>query len=815
MFRCSISTLLAHVIVSVLCMPWMYAQTPDSVDYYLELQETELAKVCWLNIWANKYADDYPEEAVRYSLQALQLSEELGNDSLIAESGYSLGKAYYWKKGDMPKAEKPIYNGYELFLRNGDKKNAARGLRKLCVLMGKLGNMGKAREYGLEAAQTCREIQDWDGEGRAYVTLGYRYLRNANSPDSALHFFREALMPYRKAGKEARALINIGDVQHTLGQFFQAKSTYQQAVVAAEKEEDEQLQARAANNLGRVFMENGQYEQALHWFQQALDLNRKLNRIRQQAIQLNNISDLLQSMGHEKQALNILYENIQLRRQIGDVRGESHSLFNISTVHIKMGQLDSALFYAQQSLALRKAMKGRAYETAVSLQVIGDVFMKKEAYDKALEYYLEGYGYTQKDGYQVIQQNLNNRIVSILLVQKRHLEAVARLQKNLQATKGSGNLIGRRDALKLMATLQERLGNYPQALQFEREYKLYYDSVFSQESQKNMAELEVKYSLVEEERKNEVLRRQNLIQEASLTRTRLTAYLLGGGISLTLLIIALIWYNLYRKKKYAQDLEHKQRQILAQKSRLSELNSTKDRLFAILSHDLKSPLSSLNSLLQLLNYGVVDQKTFLSRVEALEKDTEGVVALLEQLLLWARVQLQGVYCSPQNLKLCQWLQEWKARAIFSQELNASDRVQVQCDQGLYTQTDPDILEIILRNLVINALKFSPEHELVYVQVKPTGKKLQLKIIDNGNGLSQEKLQDIFSLKTSAETDYFGKHSTGLGLAICSDLADLLGANLKVENRKEGGACFWLELPWVQGHCQETAQKPAPKTRYKI
>lgn len=241
--------------------------------------------------------------------------------------------------------------------------------------------------------------------------------------------------------------------------------------------------------------------------------------------------------------------------------------------------------------------------------------------------------------------------------------------------------------------------------------------------------------------------------------------------------------------------------IQLQVQELKKINEDKDRFMSILAHDLKSPFNSILGLLRLLSENLhrYDLPKIQKLIGTIKYSSEHFYQLLESLLLWARAQSGKMPFEPQLVDFSVLCRE----VIAEVSLNA-DAKNISIDFGSASNdevfADVEMLKTILRNLISNAIKFTHPGGLVQVIVTDNVDKTIVEVVDNGVGLSDEKLGTLFDISSSHKLKgTAGETGTGLGLFLCRDLVEKHGGRIKAESVPEQGSRFIFTLPKPEIH----------------
>lgn len=241
---------------------------------------------------------------------------------------------------------------------------------------------------------------------------------------------------------------------------------------------------------------------------------------------------------------------------------------------------------------------------------------------------------------------------------------------------------------------------------------------------------------------------------------------------------------------------------LAERNReLADSNKTKDRLFAILAHDLRGPVGSIATMLDYLlqtERGQDEREEKLALSEAAQRTYQ----LLGNLLDWARSQSENFRVVPVRLDLPPVVQE----ALTPLEpLAQLKKVVVDLDipNGLTVFADPNLLKVVVRNLVANALKFTPSDGKVAISAWRAERQVVIAVADSGIGMDAKTLETLFTLDKTVAKGTHGELGTGLGLLVVKDFVEKSGGGLDVRSELGRGTTFTVHLPATS----ETVETP--------
>ena len=228
---------------------------------------------------------------------------------------------------------------------------------------------------------------------------------------------------------------------------------------------------------------------------------------------------------------------------------------------------------------------------------------------------------------------------------------------------------------------------------------------------------------------------------------------------------------------------------------LKEANQTKDRLFSVISHDLRGPLSSLMGVLELTQQGQIGQQEFQQLIGGLVKNVTNNIQLLNNLLYWSKSQMDGIKVKPKAFLMNELIEQNTDLFAHQAEDKGLTIEKVMPEQYL-VHADPDMVDLVVRNLVSNAIKFSCRHGHIKVYTKAATNRLCIGVADDGIGMSQEQIKGLFNITSGSRRGTSNEKGTGLGLRLCKDFLERNGSMLQVSSQLGLGSIFEFELPLV-------------------
>jgi two-component system sensor histidine kinase/response regulator len=346
----------------------------------------------------------------------------------------------------------------------------------------------------------------------------------------------------------------------------------------------------------------------------------------------------------------------------------------------------------------------------------------------------------------------------------------------------------------IMAAIEEAKHNPAEEVYWLKKEKTLNDSLFSQDQTKQMADFETKYQTAEKEQKITLLNQQHVTQEAELKRSRQALYFTGGGILLVLAFAFFMFFNQARFRKLNQLLTRKNDEITIEKEKTEKLSLLKDKLFSIISHDLRSPLVYSTSLLELIKSGNLEPDKLKRYSSELADELHQTIQLFDNLLNWAASQLKGMDMNREKISIKELVND---NIQMIKGALGKKNILITLDPILdgYIMADKNMANLILRNLLSNAVKFTPEGGKISVNAVEQESMIKFTITDTGTGIEEDLKNELFSGEINqSKKGTNQEQGFGIGLRLCHEFVIKNGGEIKVESKPGAGSSFIFTLP---------------------
>jgi signal transduction histidine kinase len=616
-----------------------------------------------------------------------------------------------------------------------------------------------ASVYGKEALKIAKQHNYLKGEADILYVLGVSHYAQSEYPE-AMEYFEKAYS-IRKIEKDnvgiGECLNRIGLIYNVQGEFEKALDYCLQSVRLLENENNAKALGRAYNHLGIIYYIINDIPKAEETMLKALTYCEKINDELILAVSHEHLGILYIKTKDYDKAIYHIEKTQELRKTKNDLLGLSGSYDNLGIIYRNMEKYDDALKNFQKSIELKTKL-GNKRGMASSLAGIGLTYYNMGQFEKGL---------TQMKQAYAIRKELND---------KRGMVA----------------------SLNRLADIYAAMGNYKSAFESIKLSKTYSDSILNEQKNKAIAQLQEEFQAERKSKEILLLQKENTIQSYFQT------LLIFLALMLSVIVVSILMAN--RSKQKTNELLVKNNKLITDQkeelhllnSKLTDLNATKDKLFSIIAHDLKSPFHGLMGLLHIILEDIKELSLEEIRefIEGMKDSVDHIYKLLENLLEWALFQRNMIEYVPVKVNLFDSVTD----IINSQKSNFTNKsitVSNKISQDVQVNADINMIHTILRNLLSNAIKFTERNGKVEINSSEQQDFIQLNITDSGIGISEKMIPLLFSAgeKTSRPgTD--GESSSGLGLVLCKDYIGKHNGKIWVESEENIGTTFHILLPKV-------------------
>ncbi|MGV3705513.1 MAG: tetratricopeptide repeat-containing sensor histidine kinase [Arcticibacter sp.] len=547
----------------------------------------------------------------------------------------------------------------------------------------------------------------------------------------------------------------------------------------------------ALANIAKVHYMKGDYKPALSSILKSLNLSESIHHPAGVAICLNVIGLIHLAQGNRELSLEEFSKAATLNMKVGDRYRLSTNYFNMGLAYNELNLTDSALTAFSKAIKISTEIRHLNMQAMASNR-LGDTHFKRNEIDAAIRYYSS---VLNNDEYQNDWENsfAYTGLAQCFEKQGRYRNAVKYAGRGLELAEKKKVKWDAERAFRVLHHSYAKLGDYRLAYKYLLLNKSFSDSLLNESKVKELNALQLNH----QKAVNRVLIKE---KEMALQKSLLSKQVLFLSVFIIALLIFLLFVlfrNVRVKNRLNKDLtkksvhlEERKEEIKQQNSELNELNRTKDQLFSIISHDLRSPFAAILGTLQLLKTVEVDRDELTYLLDTLYEQTAATSAMTDNLLVWARSQQEGISARFSRVQLSEVMME--VLTVF-QNIATEKRIEIrhEIDKDAYSYADRDHVKIILQNLLANAIKFTPAKGRIAILYGAHQGTTCVSIQDNGVGMSENKIQQLFhrSGKDISTAGTNNETGIGIGLVLVKKFVDANQGTLVVNSAENEGTTF--------------------------
>lgn len=618
--------------------------------------------------------------------------------------------------------------------------------------------------------------------------------------DSLFLLSNEALELSEKSNYQigiAESHSGIGTFYSDRGKHKEAIKNYKKALLIAHEIKDSNLRLSLINDLAGEYGYQGNYAMALKEYLKAIELAELIVNKNMLSIINENIANLYISQKDFKQAM-LFYKKVKsLNEEIGNPVFMAETMSNMASAYADMGELDHAMFNANSAIRTfedEKIMDWLAY----AYEIKGKTYLKQKKYIWAMYWYKQS---------ELLHINLNdergeipllNGMAEASLNMKKDSIAEVYAHKAHKLSEKIEDISGTKDCAKTLYNIYKNKGDFATALKYHELFQTISDTLTRKENKKGLTMLKTK---IEYDQQKEQLILEN---EKALAKQKNYVYAALFILFIFLVITLLIRRNERIQKNLNKELLSKKTDLEKKEEHLKDANQTKDKLFSIIGHDLRGPIGAFQGLMKLFKEGEMTKEEFLEFVPKLKSDIDHIAFTLNNLLSWGQTQMNGSVTKPSVTSLEAIVEE--NIALLSEIANGkSIKLINRIEANTLTWVDNNQIDIVIRNLMSNALKFTPEKGMVTIGAVEKTKYWEIYVRDNGIGMNEETMGKIFN-KSSNHTTYGtnDEKGTGLGLSLCKEMVEKNKGLIWVDSAINRGSSFYFTVPKARKEYKITA-----------
>ena len=624
---------------------------------------------------------------------------------------------------------------------------------------------------------------------------------------------------YQKALRYINQTAKLSEkINHTKGL---AESTYYRALIFAERNDyynaidnydksrkyylqisDTLGIAKVSNSIGLIEIRRGNYAVGLKNALSAIDIFEKQDLKDELSSAYNNLAEAYFKTNQIDKAIEFNHKALEVREEINDRKGIITSTKNIADLYSLRKEHRKAIEYYEKVLEMLNPTKDKAIRGEI-LPKLGSQYLEFKEYDKASDYLVEGLKYNRRENNQEGILRTLNAIGNLNLQKEKVRLAEIQLNEAYTIAQKIDNKSELLENYKLHIALDSTRGYFQNAFFWQNKYYDLKEELAEVEQPVFPTDVEPldldDANPIEEDISNFEGNDSNEGKNTWLSNP----LILYGALAATVLLLVLLVFNFIKNRQQKVTIKEQEEKLAQEKVRneaileqthhLEEVNQVKDKLFSIVSHDLKDSISSIKAFLDLLKEDSISKEEFRELIPELSENANNASSLLFNLLNWSKSQMQSLEPKPELFNIQEVFHT--KMALVEQKVEDKRIVLIDESQRDFVYADRSMVEIVIQNLITNAVKFSRTGDVITVSNQDVNGKALICVEDTGVGISRENIDKLFNANKNFTTvGTKNEKGTGLGLTIAKDLVELNDGRIWVESTENVGSKFFIELP---------------------
>lgn len=608
---------------------------------------------------------------------------------------------------------------------------------------------------------------------------------NANARSSNTDSLKIVLSKHRKENRSKVDLLNKIALQSFEYNVDDLGSYSKKALTLSQKLKYKKGESAAYCNLGFWFMMLHGDAASLIYLDKAKKIAISINDTMSIARSLNGLGCYYSTINNNRKALIYFKRALKI---IGDRDLDVKLAYinNVGSSYEEIEEYDKAIYYYNEELALALRLKNYDYISS-SYENLSSLHYKRKDYIMALSF-MEKSSEVAKKHPSTHRQALYNNILLGDIYYDMQKPDTARLmyKKAIQIAQQMNSTERQIDVYHQLYKLDSLQGNSKSALANYIKYTNFKDSLLNKENFRITALYNVKFDIQRRDNENRHLKS---IGEKDKNVIRAQQWILLISIVLGLFIVG----GLFSFRNASRELSKKNRIISLHNQVMSKNHELKDKLFSVISHDLRSPITQVYSMVELIADGELDREETMVFLPKIKKATSNALETLDNLLIWSKNQLEGFKLKPVEFNLKNLVSDLLNKMSPSIEAK-QQTIEQNIKSTNLVYADLDMITIVIRNLISNAVKFTSIGGVIKFNAKIEDSFIVLDITDNGIGMNSETLGLLFTTISHTTRGTENERGTGLGLKLCKDFIELNGGKISVQSELGKGSIFTITIP---------------------
>ncbi|QSS98235.1 tetratricopeptide repeat protein [Psychroflexus sp. ALD_RP9] len=766
----------------------------DSLKAELVKASSQKAKVDLFNRIAYEYIYIKYDSIKPNAEKAISIANKINYEIGIADARKNLATFYFFD-GNRQKSFKSINQAISFYKKIKDSARIAKAYNNLANLYKNFGLLKESLKAYDSAIYFNTKVKSNQGLFNNYYNIGGIYLKQGDLNEALKNYnvAKEINKTLKDKGSRGSVLSGLGLVYTEQGKFDSAVASFQKSLKIFKEVGRSRDAVAMANNLADIERKRGNYLNSIEYFDEALDAARAINNPRMEAILLLNLANNYLELNDNEKALELYQKSAKIIKGIDDY-AYAAALTNIAMV-VEEDKPNEALqiyktaYEVYLKMDSKPQLVGNLNNQANNLFGLGRYQDSKNTYLKAKKLLTNlNLDYLESSTFL----GLSN--ASLALNQLDSAQTYA--DKALKLARKTQALSEEAEATQLLYKLAKLNNNYKTSLEYLELHRQLKDSLFNQDKSRELGKLEAELEFKNLKEQLQLERNQESV-ESELKLNLRRNFIIGLSIILigTIIIIILLLILKKNQAKANQQLESYSKEIELRNNKLQKLHTQKNRLISIISHDFRQPLTNLDQILSFYLSKKISKEEFDQWLPKIKHKLDSTQNLISNLLKWAKQSINEFKLNKTTIGL----HDLTTTIIndFNQVIESKQlKIINQVPTSLNIYIDKNTLELCLRNLISNAIKFCEKEDKIIITASQNETHTRVCIEDTGIGMSEQTAKNLFdsddiisAIGTSQEK------GSGIGAVLCKSFIEENDGKIWVEYSKPNqGTKICFEVP---------------------
>lgn len=551
--------------------------------------------------------------------------------------------------------------------------------------------------------------------------------------------------------------------------------------------------AKCYNNLGTDYFGLGKFDESYFYHTQSYRLANTTGEKLQMAISLHNLGAVFKELGQYGKAFDYLKLSHKLSLEQKDLEAPAYYYSEVGDIFMRKNLFDSALISLKRALVLCREVRLTINELEPIILInIARTYLHKNDRALALKYYDSASVLFKKSENVFVLAKTDLGRGLVLMTEKKYKEAQALMEKSATTAHRLNARTLEVECYQNLSLLFEEIGDFKKSLYYFKRHQSVEDSLFNQGMQARLFQDQIRFETSSKEEQITALTKQEQLSKDQIRKQELVQNILVVTTALCGVLLLSVYRSGQRRIRINKLLLEHQDEIKKRSQELEQLNQVKDKFFSIISHDLRSPINALSGILDLMAKDQISPTEFSTLNKELRLQFNHTKTLINNLLDWTLLQMDKLKIQVEKIDL-HVLADNNIKLLSSlhyKEIKITNKVTPLS----FALGDSNMINLVVRNLLTNAIKFSEAGDLIEVDAKLDGENYIVSVKDSGVGISPE-VQKILFEKTSGYSTRgtANEKGTGLGLILCKEFVERNGGKIWLESELGKGSTFFFTI----------------------